>query len=59
LLYGLVDGYANMKQLDKASEVFGRMQKQAKGSELMARAEKRARGEAVDGPAPCEQCHSR
>lgn len=59
LLYGLVDGYANMKQLDKASERFALMLKQAAGSELLPRAEKRARGEAVDGPAPCEQCHAR
>ena len=59
LLYGLVDGYANMQQLDKAGERFALMQKQAAGSELLPRAEKRARGEAVDGPAPCEQCHAR
>ena len=59
LLYGLVDGYANMKQLDKASERFALMQKRAAGSELLPRAAQRARGEAVDGPAPCEQCHAR
>jgi hypothetical protein len=59
LLYGLVDGYANMKKLDKATEKFALMQKQAVGSELLPRAEKRSRGEAVDGVTPCEQCHSR
>ena len=59
LLYGLVDGYANMKKLDKASEKFALMRKQAAGSELLSRAEKRSRGEAVDGVTPCEQCHSR
>ena len=59
LLYGLVDGYANMKQLDKASEKLSLMKRQAAGSELLPRAEKRARGEAVEGVTPCEQCHSR
>ena len=57
LLYGLVDGYANLGKADKATEMFALMKRQAAGSELLPRAEKRARGEAVDGPAPCEQCH--
>ena len=59
LLYGLVDGYANLKNIDKATATFALMKRQASGSELLSRAEKRARGEAVDGPAPCEQCHTR
>ncbi len=57
LLYGLVDGYANLGKADKATEMFARMKREAAGSELLPRAEKRARSEAVDGPAPCEQCH--
>ena len=57
LLYGLVDGYSNLGKTDKATEMFARMKREAAGSELLSRAEKRARGEAVDGPAPCEQCH--
>jgi pentatricopeptide repeat protein len=57
LLYGLVDGYANLGKVDKASEMFATMKREAAGSELLPRAEKRSRGEAVDGPAPCEQCH--
>jgi hypothetical protein len=57
LLYGLLDGYANLGKADKAAQTFALMKREAAGSELLPRAEKRARGEAVDGPTPCEQCH--
>lgn len=57
LLYGLTNGYANLGKLDQAKSYFDRMQTEAAGSELLARAASRAKGEAVDGQAPCEQCH--
>jgi len=57
LLYGLTDGYAHLGKRDKAEHYYEQMKVLAAGSELLPRAASRARGEAVDGPAPCEQCH--
>lgn len=57
LLYGLTNGYANLGKAEEAKTYFERMQTEAAGSELLARAASRAKGEAVDGDAPCEQCH--
>lgn len=59
LLYGIADGYANLGKADKAAAYVEKMKLEAAGSELLPRAASRARGEAVDGPAPCEQCHQR
>lgn len=59
LLYGLVDGYANLHDTAKARAFYDRMSTDAAGSELLARAKLRADGQTVDGPAPCEQCHAR
>ncbi len=57
LLYGLLDGYAELGQLDQAQSYLARMQRDAAGSQLLARAAARAKGEPVAGTAPCEQCH--
>lgn len=59
LLYGLTDGYAHLGKPDKAAAYYEKMKLAAADSELLPRAASRARGEAVDGPAPCEQCHQR
>jgi pentatricopeptide repeat protein len=59
LLYGLVDGYANLGNTGKARAFYDRMSADAAGSELLARAKLRADGKAVEGQAPCEQCHAR
>ena len=57
LLYGLTNGYATLGKADKAQTYFEKMKVAAADSELLPRAASRARGEAVDGDAPCEQCH--
>jgi hypothetical protein len=59
LLYGLTDGYAHLGKKDQAVAFYEKMKVEAAGSELLGRAASRSRGEAVDGPAPCEQCHRR
>jgi hypothetical protein len=59
LLYGLVDGYANLGNKAKARAFYDRMSTDAAGSELLARAKLRADGQTVEGRAPCEQCHAR
>ncbi len=59
LLYGLTNGYAMLGETDKARATYERMRHDAAGSELLARAAERAAGHAVDGDAPCEQCHAR
>jgi ATP/maltotriose-dependent transcriptional regulator MalT len=58
LLYGLLDGYAALGDLDKAQSYLERMQRDAAGSELLARAQARATGGKVEGTTPCEQCHA-
>jgi pentatricopeptide repeat protein len=58
LLYGLLDGYAQLGDLARARTYFHRMQHDAAGSPLLARAEARANGDAVAGVTPCEQCHA-
>jgi tetratricopeptide (TPR) repeat protein len=59
LLYGLVDAHAHLGRGDQARAYYERMTVDAAGSELLARAASRSRGEAVDGAAPCDQCHQR
>lgn len=58
LLYGIVDGYASLGELDKAQSYFERMQREAAGSGLLARAQTVASGGKVEGATPCEQCHA-
>ncbi len=57
LLYGLVDGYANLGDTSHATAYYTQMTADAAGSELLPRAKQRAAGEVVAGVAPCEQCH--
>jgi hypothetical protein len=59
LLYGLVDGYAQLGDQQSARRYEQQMEREAAGSELLARAKQRADGEMVAGRAPCEQCHAR